>query len=100
MLEFVVLALATWRIASLLAQEAGPFDVFPRLRKVTGVTYDADGVPHGTGVIAEGITCIWCNSMWVGIVVALAWWLAPDIAFWLALPFALSACAVLIDGVT
>jgi hypothetical protein len=100
MTELVTLVLATWRLSSLLAQEAGPFDAFARLRLAVGVWYDDDGEPHGRSVLAQGITCVWCNSVWVGVVLALAWRFAPVAAFWVALPLALSAGAVVVQGVT
>ena len=39
MLEFLVYILATWRLARLLAEEAGPFDVLERLRHLAGVPF-------------------------------------------------------------
>jgi hypothetical protein len=97
--ELAVFILATWRLASLLAQEAGPFDLFARLRYAAGVRYGDDGAPYGHNVLAEGIVCVWCCSVWVGVVLAAAWWYAPDVAFWIAAPFALSGGATLIHEV-
>jgi len=98
-MTIAVLILATWRLSSLLAQEAGPADVFARLRERVGVWYDAAGDPQGDNAVAQGITCVWCSSVWVGIVLAAAYWLAPDVTFWLALPFALSAGAIVVHEV-
>ena len=39
-LVFVSLALATWRVASLLAEEEGPFGIFVKLRHAMGEYYD------------------------------------------------------------
>ena len=98
-MTIAVLILATWRLSSLLAQEAGPRDMFARLRERLGVWYDDTGDPQGDTVLAQGITCVWCSSVWVGVVLAAAYWLAPDVAFWLALPFALSAGAIVVHEV-
>ena len=97
MLEFLVFILATWRLAHLLAEEAGPYDVLGRLRHLVGVRYDDVGNVYGSNELARGLICVWCNSVWIGAGWALAWFLVPDIAFWLAVPLALSGGAVLID---
>lgn len=98
-MAIAVLILATWRLSSLLAQEAGPADVFARLRARLGVWYDEAGDPDGATVLAKGIPCVWCNSVWIGVVLAVAYWLAPDVVFWLALPLALSAGAIVVHEV-
>lgn len=87
--------LAVWRFSSLVVHEAGPLDLFLRVRMYAG----AYAVGEQSN-LAVGIQCMWCVSMWVGIAVTLAhgtvlgwgWWL-------LALPFALSAGAILFDTV-
>lgn len=102
--EFVVLALATWRIAYVLQFERGPFAVFARARALLGVEHDEDGQPVSwpEGEAGRLVGCIRCGSVWIGVCLAglyLAWPLAATV---LALPFALSAVAiaveVIIDG--
>ena len=95
-MDLLLFGLATWRIASLLAAEAGPFGMFDRLRRLAGVTYDEAGTLECHNVLAQGITCLWCNSVWVGAGWALLAWLWPG-AHWLALPLALSAITILIQ---
>jgi len=52
-LDLLVLALATWRVAYMIANEHGPFRVFERLR---------NALPLG------GLTtCLYCLSVWVGL---------------------------------
>ncbi|NIQ99587.1 MAG: DUF1360 domain-containing protein [Gemmatimonadales bacterium] len=93
-MELFIYILATFRIASLIAQERGPWDVFGRLRHLCGVRYDDAGQPHATNVVADGLTCVWCNSLWV----ALGWLavrlLLPKRAKRIAFPFALSSGAL------
>lgn len=93
----VVLALATWRVSSLLAREEGPIDLLLKLRYRLGVRYDEHSRPYGQSNLSKGILCIWCNSVWVGtgwVVLAV---LSQEVAFFVALPFALSAAAIFLE---
>ena len=52
-LDLLILSLATWRMARLLTQEAGPFALIARLRaRVSG--------DNGEALM----TCIYCMSVW------------------------------------
>ena len=94
--NFVILALAAWRLSNLLVFEEGPFDVFVILRNAVGVKYDVMAEAYGTNVISKVFACIWCLSFWVAIGLSLLYLLAGDIAIWLCLPFALSGFAIII----
>jgi hypothetical protein len=98
-MHILVLALATWRIASLLASEPGPWDGLGRLRKLAGVRYDEEGRPYGTNEVSKAMICVWCSSVWIGAGWMAFYWLRSDYAFWAALPFALSAGAVIVGEV-
>lgn len=100
MLDILILTLATWRVSSLLASEAGPWDVFGRLRHRAGVRYGDDDQPYGTNQLARGLLCVWCCSLWIGAGLTVCHYLFPAVVFWLALPFALSAGAVIVEEVT
>lgn len=101
--DFVVLALATYRITSLLIQERGPYDMFGKLRAKVGIRYDANSFPYvlyGNGwktEVAEVFLCAWCMSMWVGIAITLLFMEWPRLIFGAMLPFALSAISILIQ---
>jgi hypothetical protein len=97
-MHILILILATWRISSLLATEPGPWDVFGKLRTLVGVRYDG-GSPYGTNVVGKAIVCVWCNSLYIGAAWALFWWLAPTAATLAAMPFALSAGAVIVNEI-
>lgn len=97
MISYLILALATWRISSLLVNEFGPYKILERLRFWLGVRYDEDLNRHGNNEFAELFTCIWCLSVWVGLAMTMAFWLLPNLTTWLAMPFAFSAVAILID---
>ena len=94
-MDYLILALATWRIASLLTYEDGPFEILERLRLMLGVKHTDYG-RYSNNELARGILCLWCNSVWVGGLFTLWYWLHHS-AVWVALPFALSAVAILID---
>ena len=92
LITFIIYALATWRLASLFADDQGPFDIFARFRYWAG---ERERV--GTNFFAKGLICVWCVSMWVSIILVTLWILYP--AFTLVMiPFALSAVACIING--
>jgi len=98
--SLLVLVLACWRLTSLLVQEEGPFKMFARFRRFVGVRYvSGSPVPYGTNVIAELISCIWCCSVWVGAGLSLAYIIEPELTVLAALPFALSAGAIIVGRI-
>jgi len=97
-MHILILILATWRLAHLLAEEAGPYDLLGRLRHLAGVRYDDVGNVYGSNELARGLICVWCNSVWIGLAVALAYYLIPDVTFWVMLPLALSGGAMFFNN--
>jgi hypothetical protein len=95
--NIIILSLATFRIASLLVNEEGPFGIFVRLRGAVGVTLNQYHQEEATTIWGELFTCIWCMSVWAGCGWTLVYFIFPTIAIWLALPFALSAAAIFIN---
>ena len=63
--------LATWRLTRLLHNERGPYALLDRLRDIAGVEYTSSGAPYGTNELAKALCCLWCLSVWVGLVIAL-----------------------------
>ena len=94
----IVVALAVWRLSSVLAREDGPWLVFERLRYALGVRYDDMSKRYGENVVAEGIICTWCNSVWLGILAAIGLYFAQSVTYWVCVPLAFSAVAIIIDG--
>lgn len=86
-LTFLVLALATWRISSIVTKELGPRSVFYKLR--TGET-----LPHD---LKELVGCLWCFSTWVGLAIMLFYLIVPTVTEWVCFPFALSGAAVIVE---
>lgn len=97
--DVIVAALATWRISHMLLYENGPFRMLRRLRVMLGVVYYDEHDDAVATAKYEITTCIWCLSVWVGACVGVLWLLVPVWAFWIVLPYALSACAVMISQV-
>ena len=64
-LDILILALATWRISSLLANEVGPGDLLERLRLFLGVRYNESSEREAKNALAAEVMCQWCNSHWI-----------------------------------
>ena len=86
-------------MTSLLSSETGPYAVLDRVRRRAGVRYGPDGTPTGENELARALICPWCLSVWIGLVFGAVYYLFPAIAFWLALPLALSAGVIVLDSV-
>lgn len=92
LLDFIILALATWRLTSLVIYETGPFRVFAHIRRL--VRADRPGELSG---LAELFSCVWCMSVWIGGLCVLLFVLDDDVARWLLAISALSAIAIAIN---
>jgi hypothetical protein len=86
-MEFVVLALATWRLASLFANESGPYHIFKTFR---------EWVCNNHPGIGEGLTCEWCNSVWFGSLITVAYFLWGGVAVWVCIPLAFSTITIML----
>ena len=86
-LDFVILALATWRLASLFANESGPFHIFKTFR---------EWICNNHPGIGEGLTCEWCNSVWFGTLITLAYLWGGVIVVWICTPLALSTITIML----
>ena len=84
LLHFIILSLATWRLSSLLVNEDGPNKVLHSFR---------EQVSDWTGLL----DCVWCCSVWTGLILVIAYFFYPVITFWVMLPFALSGAAIMAD---
>lgn len=96
---FIVYGLAVYRLSNMLANESGPFDVFDKLRYILGVRYNDLSEPYWTNTVSHGVICVWCNSIWIGLLVTLAHiFLKQDIVYYTCLPFALSSVAMIVNA--
>ena len=95
---FFLLSLAAWRLASLVANEDGPWMVFKRLRQRAEQWCKQYRFCSELGLY-ELFSCEWCNSIWIGTVLTLLYlWLGETILY-LALPLALSTVVIIIKYV-
>ena len=92
---FFYLALAAWRLASLIANEDGPWMIFKRLRERAEQWCKNYRFCRELGLY-ELVSCEWCNSIWIGIGLTLLYLWIGDTILYIALPLALSTVAILI----
>ena len=98
MFDLLVLGLACWRLTSLLLYERGPKATFAMFRQHFGIANDEDGEPQSWPDTEAGmlLRCLDCASVWIALVLVLAWLLRPWVTVCVCLPFAVSALAILI----
>jgi hypothetical protein len=95
---FLYLSLAAWRLASLVANEDGPWQMFKRIRQRAEFWCKRYKFCSDFGLY-ELFSCEWCNSVWIGAGVTLLYlWLGQTILY-LALPLAFSTVVIVIKYV-
>lgn len=67
----IVAALVTTRVTLLIAIEDAPFGIMAAIRARLGQSVDSYGQIQNNNELAKLISCPWCLSVWVGVVVAL-----------------------------
>ena len=99
-LTLIIAILATWRLSAMLSYEAGPFDVFISIRELAGIIHDDLGQTNIVPPVfwAELLDCVWCLSVWIGVVIAIVLYWNP-VFVWLLLPFSLSAGAIIVERI-
>jgi hypothetical protein len=82
-----------------LVNEAGPFDMFMKLRERVGIQHDEEKIPFliPDGFLPGVLSCVWCSSVWCAGLFVLAWLILPHVALPVALVLALSAVAVIVE---
>lgn len=85
--QFVIAALAVWRLTHLLHAEDGPGRIFARLRKLSGA-----------GFWGELLDCFYCLSLWLAA--PFAWWVGELWPQRLLLWPAISGAAILLERAT
>lgn len=101
MTDFIIIGLAVWRLASLLAREEGPVQIFDRFRHFVGIRY-TEGDIDWTNNFAKGLSCVHCNSIWLGAVASVLYFTTNGsiVLMGIAWALALSSIAVVVDEIT
>ena len=82
MIELLILALATYGTAKLIAEYDGFGDIFYKIRNKSYL---------------KALTCPVCASVWFGVLFSIIFWLGGA---WLLIPLALAGVVILIEEVT
>lgn len=91
-LNFLLIALASWRVSNLLVNEDGPNLCFRKLRERTGIIHDE----NGNKIVwsdTNPLHCIMCTSLYVAPVL----YLISTILIHMITILAISAVVCLID---
>lgn len=100
--HFFIYALAIWRLSNLLVYEDGPWLMFEHLRLRLGLQPpEFPEMPRQTDppnkMPGSLLACLWCISITVAVFFVVVYAINRNVAFWMALPLALSAVACLLD---
>ena len=95
---FFYLALGAWRLASLVANEDGPWHIFKRIRQQAEQWCKQYKFCSDLGLY-ELFSCEWCNSIWIGTGLTLLYLWLGDAILYIAMPLALSTVAIIIKYV-
>jgi hypothetical protein len=90
---FVIGMIASYRLTLLIHEEAGPWDIFGKLRDRIGIRYDERSNRVATNELAKMVLCPYCLSIWVAFGVFTFMWFLPSVQV-VALPFAMSGGVV------
>lgn len=83
MVQSILVGFCAWRLASLLVDEDGPWEVFERFRRLMGVP----AIGPVVGFFPLLLTCFYCTSIWTAV---FAWAFWEFVSPW---PVALMAAA-------
>jgi Protein of unknown function (DUF1360) len=78
--DIVIASFGVWRLAHMLKYEAGPWDMFIRIREKLG-----------NGILGKLMDCVWCSSVWLAII-----FFVPGIKI-LVIVLAISALAIFLE---
>lgn len=85
-LDILILALATWRLAYLMAKEVAPFQLMTKLRAKT--------------TLGGLLTCVYCSSWWAALIMLVLWFLPMPYLKYLVYIFAVSGAALMLGNYT
>ena len=85
LLDLLVIALATWRLAYFIAKDHAPFGFMDKLR----TRFVKDKTKPTI------LTCIYCSSIWAALVMLALWFTPLQVVVWV---FALSAAGLMLGS--
>ena len=91
--KFLVASLAVWRLSALIAYDDGPYSAL-HLARAKAAQKGADS--KFWNMLSEGMHCVWCSSIWFGMLFAI--WTADDLISWFVHLLALSGVAILVNS--
>lgn len=97
---FILIGMATWRIANMLSDtdQSGPWQILDKFRKRVGLQYNQYSEPYAKpGSLADMITCVYCNSIWIAIGFYILWNVNQTLTIIVSTPLALSAVAIFLQ---
>lgn len=97
---FVLISLAVWRIANMLSDidQSGPWQILDKIRRRAGLKYNENSIPYANpGSLADMLTCIYCNSVWIAIFFYILWNVNQTLTIIVSIPLALSAVAIFLQ---
>jgi hypothetical protein len=97
--EFVVVAMAVWRVSSIVAREDGPMDIFPRFKtRVLDLSENKRihiSVRKMLNSFYRGLNCIWCNSVWFSAIASI--FISVSFLEWIVVTLSLSTVAIMVE---
>ena len=81
MLQLLISILAAYRLAQLVSVDAGPFDMFKRLRLLCGqIAYEHKNLK----TLADLVNCPFCTGVWFALAITIA--VQPEcwFVYWMA----------------
>ena len=95
---FFYVSLAAWRLASLIANEDGPWQMFKRFRQRAEEWCKRYRFCRELGLY-ELVACEWCNSIWIGAALTVFYLWIGEAILYFVLPLALSTIAIIIKHI-
>lgn len=83
----------------MIVNEDGPLDIFPIFKYKIGVRWDEESRPYAINKFAKLFLCVWCLSIWVGLVFTIIIAINDTIAFWLSIPFVFSTVSIFLETI-
>ncbi len=98
LVELALLALASWRLTHFIVEERGPFAIMEWTRvNIFRFKYNADLMEHAMPLWSEVFNCVWCLSLYMGILFLILRLVILSIMNFVILSLAISAIIVFLE---